>query len=153
MITEENANENISVNASDEVNNKSVDYAEFPMESDELDDFEFEVYTELRRWRKTCYQKLDIEPYKIFQNRTLLEFIRRKRNENWAKPEISSDISEDLLQCWGIGSSKVQDGGFGYEMLNYFHANKLDATLKKSLELEASLKRCEPLLINAAESS
>jgi len=123
-------------NMDEDENAHRIKYAEIPAGSDELDDFEFQIYTELRRWRKSCYLQLEIEPYKIFQNRTLLEFIRRKRDKNWAVPMFSSDVTKDLLECWGIGPSKVEEDGFGQQMLKYFYDSKLDVLLKKSLELE-----------------
>jgi hypothetical protein len=69
---------------------------------EQLDDFEFEVYTMLRAWRLTVCRPLEMEPYKVFQNRTLVEAVRRRRNdESWGSTQ------EQLLECWGIGPVKV----------------------------------------------
>lgn len=81
-----------------------IDYDSHPVSSDELDDFEFEVYAILRGWRLRRCRELDIEPFKIFQNRTLVEIIRFKRNdENWGEnsPEDTNKQIFDLLQVWG----------------------------------------------------
>ena len=50
-----------------------------PQEPDQLDDDEFQVYTSLRAWRLRRKNELEVEPYKICQNRTLCELIRRVR--------------------------------------------------------------------------
>lgn len=45
---------------------KPIDYTEMPMDSNDLDDFEFEVYVFLKAWRlKTC-RELDIEVKKRY---------------------------------------------------------------------------------------
>jgi hypothetical protein len=73
------------------------------LQPEQLDDFEFEVYTMLRTWRLATCRALDTEPYKIFQNRTLVEAVRRRRNDSaWGSTQ------QQLLQCWGIGPVKVQ---------------------------------------------
>ena len=109
---------------SDEKENSDfkIDYGDIPMESNELDDFEFEIFTILKKWRLLKCRLLDIEPYKIFQNRTLVEVIRRRRNNcDWAKVS-DDDVNKrkvDLLETWGIGNSKVQDDGFGIELIEF----------------------------------
>lgn len=88
-----------------------VDYDLFPQASEELDDFEFKNYAILRQWRAGRCRELETEPYKICQNRTLCEVIRRRRNDNnWGRDgdNISQKIPDDLVQCWGIGPTKVQ---------------------------------------------
>ena len=73
------------------------------LQPEQLDDFEFEVYSLLRTWRLATCRALDTEPYKIFQNRTLVEAVRRRRNDSaWGSTQ------QQLLQCWGIGPVKVQ---------------------------------------------
>ncbi len=75
---------------------EGVRYDIMPLESDELDDFEFEVYAALRKWRLLKSRELQTESYKICQNRTLAEMVRRRRNDsNWAAPihVSSSDTS------------------------------------------------------------
>jgi hypothetical protein len=69
---------------------------------EQLDDFEFEVYTMLRAWRLSVCRPLQLEPYKVFQNRTLVEAVRRRRNDAaWGSSQ------QQLLECWGIGPVKV----------------------------------------------
>lgn len=87
-----------------------VDYDTIPQTSEQLDDFEFKNYAILRKWRAGRCKELETEPYKICQNRTLCEVIRRRRNDdNWGRDEDddSQKIPNDLIQCWGIGPSKV----------------------------------------------
>ena len=54
-----------------------INYEQMPISSEELDDFEFQVYVVIRAWRLKRSRELDIEPYKICQNRTIAELIRR----------------------------------------------------------------------------
>jgi hypothetical protein len=64
--------------------NSIINYDKLPYESDELDDYEFQIFIYLRKWRLNRSKELNIESYKIFQNRTICECIRRKRNDiNW----------------------------------------------------------------------
>ena len=63
-------------------------------ESSQLDDMEFQVYTDLKRWRLLTSRELDIEPYKVMQNRTICDIIRRRRNDAlWATPYASSSAA------------------------------------------------------------
>ena len=79
-----------------------------PQEPDQLDDYEFQIYASLRRWRLHRKDELEIEAYKICQNRTLCELIRRARNDQlWGvaasddgKDRSSAVIADDLVQCW-----------------------------------------------------
>lgn len=104
----------------------SCNYDDMPMDSNELDDAEFEIYVLLKKWRLDTSRQLDIEPYKICQNRTLAELIRRRRNKvDWANvPKTTDAIEKDLLDCWGIGPSKAKVGGFGYELINIMNTNE-----------------------------
>lgn len=100
-----------------------VNYRCMPEEPDELDDNEFQVYTSLRAWRLRKKNELEVEPYKICQNRTLCELIRKKRNdvtfacEGVGSNEQTEEVEQDLLSVWGIGPSKAAPGGFAWEML------------------------------------
>lgn len=88
-----------------------VDYGTFPQESESLDDFEFKNYAFLRAWRAGRCRDLDVQAYKICQNRTLCEIIRRRRNDpKWGKDsaKFTTKLVDDLLECWGIGPSKVR---------------------------------------------
>ncbi len=81
-----------------------VNYDLLPLAPEELDDHEFEIYAAIRKWRLDKKNELAVEPYKICQNRTICELIRRRRVEkSWA-----TDLkkrSKDLLQVWGICTS------------------------------------------------
>eukprot|EP00563_Minutocellus_polymorphus_P014046 CAMPEP_0181052700 /NCGR_PEP_ID=MMETSP1070-20121207/17728_1 /TAXON_ID=265543 /ORGANISM="Minutocellus polymorphus, Strain NH13" /LENGTH=287 /DNA_ID=CAMNT_0023131807 /DNA_START=50 /DNA_END=910 /DNA_ORIENTATION=+ len=111
-----------------------IDYDCLPQEPDQLDDDEFQVYTSLRAWRLRRKNELEVEPYKICQNRTLCELIRRVRNDpSWgaalaekaeggrskssSKKRSEEDVAADLIECWGLGPSKVAADGFGPEMM------------------------------------
>ena len=101
---------------------ESIDYELMPESSEELDDHEFQVYVILRSWRLKTSRELDIEPYKVCQNRTIAELVRRRRNyEKWAR---SGHISADLLECWGIGPSKARPDGFGAQMAELMDSNE-----------------------------
>ena len=71
------ADSSVSISGKDD---EGIDYDDFPIDPKQLDDNEFEVYIKLREWRLKLCRELDHEPYKIFQNRTLCESIRRRRN-------------------------------------------------------------------------
>lgn len=102
-----------------------IDYEQMPLDSEDLDDFEFQVFVLLKAWRLQLCRELDIEPYKIFPNRAMAEFIRRKRNDSkWLySSKSSNELVEDLLSCWGIGPSKAKVDGFGYQMMKLMHDN------------------------------
>ena len=106
------------------VNPFPIDYSYLPQEPDQLDDDEFQVYASLRAWRLKRKKELEIEPYKICQNRTLCELIRRVRNDpSWGALSCGSlersekEVAADLIMCWGLGPSKVAADGFGPEMM------------------------------------
>ena len=126
-----------------------VNYCVMPNEPDQLDDHEFQVYVSLRKWRLGRKTELEVEPYKICQNKTLCHLIRRRRNEssfamrhtggdNTTKTEIShhleSAVEKDLLSIWGIGPSKATRGGFGWEMLEVLDLGDNAKLLQKSIE-------------------
>jgi hypothetical protein len=98
-----------------------VNYATMPQKPEELDDNEFQIYAKLRAWRLRRKNELEVEPYKICQNRTLCELIRRRRNNSAFASllvgETGNNVEQDLLSVWGIGPSKATQGGFGWEMI------------------------------------
>jgi len=106
-----------------------IDYGSIPTDSTHLDDDEFEVYAAVVAWRlKRCREITEekgemFEPYKIFQNRTLCEVVRRKRNNlSWGNPSaVTSDeeLSSMIKECWGIGDIKAGVGGFGRELVAF----------------------------------
>lgn len=110
-------------------------YEDMPFDSNELDDFEFQVFVALKAWRLKQSRELDIEPYKICQNRTIAELVRRRRNDsNWAAANKSETDREcDLLECWGIGPSKAKKDGFGDLLLKEIdESDRLEGYLAKS---------------------
>lgn len=118
-------------------NNATITYQGMPMESFDLDDYEFQLFVVLRSWRLRRCRELDIEPYKIFQNRTMAEIIRRRRNDgSWANcKENAQSMAKDLLQCWGIGPAKAASGSFGWEVMNVIdNDSELLALLSASRE-------------------
>ena len=97
-----------------------VNYATMPQNPEELDDNEFQIYAKLRAWRLHRKNELEVEPYKICQNRTLCELIRRRRNNSAFASLMAGEannMEQDLLSVWGIGPSKATQGGFGWEMI------------------------------------
>ena len=130
-----------------------VNYDVMPKETELLDDKEFQVYVTLRAWRLRRKNELEVEPYKICQNRTLCELIRRRRNDTTFasrqkgegdtknKKDGNDDedqaVEQDLLSVWGIGPSKAAHGGFGWEMLDVLdskeNAELLELSRKNSL--------------------
>lgn len=118
----------------------SIHYDIMPIESDQLDDYEFEIYAHLKAWRLEKSRELEIETYKICQNRTLAEFIRRKRNNiNWANLD-SDHFENDLLECWGIGPSKARKpDGYGAEMMRQVSVENMKSLFEKSREVETKL--------------
>ena len=107
------------------INEDTVDYERMPDAPELLDDEEFQVYVSLRAWRLARKNELEIEPYKICQNRTLCELIRKRRNDDkFAKGKEVNEIETDLLSVWGIGPSKATSGGFGWEMLDVLNTSE-----------------------------
>ena len=110
-----------------DVDDIKVDYLNStPKEPEQLDDHEFQVYASLRAWRLRRKNELEVEPYKICQNRTLCELIRKKRNDSTFLTDQQGDqnntVEDQLLSVWGIGPSKAAEGGFGWEMLEILNA-------------------------------
>ena len=109
----------------------TVNYFTNPQIPQELDDHEFEIYTAVRKWRLDRKNELQVEPYKICQNRTICELIRRRRNDkSWALP-TSSTRPQELTSCWGIGPSKCST--FGIEMIEIL--DKWEETLGRSRKM------------------
>ena len=117
----------------------------------ELDEFERSIYDQiLRPWRLKLCKELEIEPYKIFRNRTLVEFIRRKRNDrNFAvcsgngvgsRSDNFEKICSDLSECWGVGPTSLrEDDGFAHQMLNHVQTTQeFEDLLHKSRLISAS---------------
>ena len=115
----------------------TIQYKEMPCDPESLDDQEFLVYVKLRKWRLIRHRELSLEPYKIFQNRTLCEMVRRRRNDkDWAtaSDDREEKIAEDLLQVWGIGPAKVYGNidssrGFAIEALEALNRDKENEVL------------------------
>ena len=89
-----------------EVDDTAVHYDRMPTEPDELDDEEYLVFISARKWRLELARELEIETYKIFQNRSMADCIRRRRNDiSWAKEDRN-----DLMDTWGIAQGKMDNG-------------------------------------------
>lgn len=144
-------NSNVINNKNDsEEESEAVDYKRLAKEPHELDDFEFQVYTNLRAWRLQRKNELEVEPYKICQNRTLCELIRRVRNDStWGALALDGsgnkrsedDIANDLIQCWGLGPSKVKADGFGPEMMVVVGEKKNVELLKASRNIGTGVEK------------
>lgn len=103
--------------SSEEEGVKPIDYASWPTEPADVDDDEFLAFAELRAFRRARALELKLESYKIAVNRTLLEMVRRRRNDAaWATSSDDDARAADLIQCWGIGPAKAKKDGFGAEL-------------------------------------
>ena len=127
---------------------QAIDYTMMPIEPEHLDDPEFEVYIALRAWRlRKCREiaaergEKRYEAYKICQNRTLCELVRRRRNDatfaadapkpfttGFGREESSESFKSQVLEVWGIGPSKVD--AYCPEMVEVLeeHAAKLQSS-------------------------
>jgi len=118
-------------------------YSNMPQEADEIDDFEFQCFVIVKKWRLQLCRSLGIdEPYKIMKNRTICEFIRRKRND--VGYATGSAVVADLLSCWGIGPTKAHTPeGFGQQLRVFFDegadSGELAALLAKSRSLQGDV--------------
>lgn len=136
-------NEVKDASSSDEEDN-SVNYSKPAIDSDRLDDFEYEIYVRFKKWRLMRQRNsIDIDrAYKIFQNRTLCEFVRRRRNDDaWASGKAIK-VREDLLDAWGVGPSKVEGcahskKGFANELLDYMES--ISIWMNKKLKASRAL--------------
>jgi hypothetical protein len=128
-----------------------INYEFMPQLPESLDDFEFECFVILKKWRLNLCRSLGIEePYKVMQNRTLCEFIRRRRNDAKYAAEPSR-IESDLLSCWGIGPAKAAiPDGFGYQLLLYVDEGEscesINELFEKSRTLAPSLNTTSELI-------
>jgi hypothetical protein len=120
-----------------------INYEFMPQQPESLDDFEFECFTILKKWRLNLCHSLGIdEPYKVMKNRTLCELIRRRRNDAKYATE-SSKVESDLLSCWGIGPAKasaaISDAGFGFQLISFINEGESCESIAKLLEKSRSL--------------
>ena len=81
----------------------------------DLDDYEKELYEDLRMYRYDLASRLGIPPFHIFSNRSLVDICRKK-------PVTPSE----LLEVFGFGSRKVET--FGEGILNRIKAFKGEYT-------------------------
>ena len=108
-------------------------YERMPIEVDDVDDLEFLAFAALKRWRLLRSRELELEAYKVFQNRTLLELVRRRRNDaTWALEATHEERMETALEVWGVGPSKAMEGGFAAEALVELNRASVDALISRS---------------------
>jgi hypothetical protein len=104
--------------SSEEKDAALIDYDVWPIEPTHVDDDEFLAFAELRKYRQARARELELESYKVAMNRTLLELVRRRRNDGtWATSSDDDERARDLIQCWGIGPAKAKRDGFGCELV------------------------------------
>ena len=119
-----------AVGTDEEDEEPAIDYEQMPVEPQHLDDAEFEVYVALRAWRLARCRELQTEAYKICQNRTLCELVRRRRNNaafgagapkplatGFGLEPATDEYREEVLEVWGIGPSKVETCAFTKQSL------------------------------------
>lgn len=120
-------------------------YQNIPETPEELGDYEFQAFLNLKKWRLMRSRELVVEAYKVFQSRTLCEFIRRRRNcADWGH------TAEEMVECWGIGPVKVRldpEPGFAWELKTL-----LDAPSSIADYLASSREKC-PLLAAASSDT
>ena len=108
-------------------------YERLPITIDDVDDIEFLAFAELKKWRLIRSRELEFEAYKIFQNRSLLEFVRRRRNDAmWAAQRTHAEQLADLEDVWGVGPSKAMEGGFAGEAIAVLSGEAVAALLGRS---------------------
>ena len=88
--------------AEEEVAEQARDPGDLPEKPEHLTKAEKRVYELLRKHRKSVSSELQLEPYKVANNRTLCEMVR-------LLPETVSQ----LLEIWGMGPAKVKNYGEG----------------------------------------
>lgn len=109
----------------EEEDDGKIDYEADPLGPEDLDDHEFEVFVAAKAWRLARCREMDIEPYKIFNNRAMCDIIRRRRNNaEWALSDRN-----DLLEAWGTAEKKLATG--------------IPAELIQVLEDEANVSKLE----------
>ena len=124
----------------DDDDDERIRYEEMPRQPDRLDDYEFQIYVRLKAWRLVRKRELNIEPFKVFQNRTLCEIVRRRRNDpSWAAASLDDEekIAEDLLEVWGIGNAKV----YGCEHSRIGFANEVRSVLNGDKKFKELLQK------------
>lgn len=106
-----------------------------PLEIEDVDDHEYLAYVKMKRWRLLRSRALETEAYNIFQNRTLLELVRRRRNDaSWATSTSFDERMSDALEVWGVGPSKIEADGFAPQALEVLGGEPICALLKLSRE-------------------
>jgi len=81
----------------------------FPKTYDDLDVFERVIYVGANRWKMSVANSRCVEPFKVLKNRTIVEAIRRRRNDPfWCSSVDNEIVKRELLQCWGMGDKKVE---------------------------------------------
>lgn len=133
ILEEKDDDDNDEDNAGVDDNNGAIDYTQTPMSPEDLDDFEFQALVKLLKWRLECSRELETEAYKIFQNRTLCEAIRRRRNdENFGMDDIVV-----WTEIWGIGPGKIRTEpkkGWAWELRDQLDVSEVKDFLRKSRE-------------------
>eukprot|EP00958_Prasinococcus_capsulatus_P015189 scaffold1618_cov397-Prasinococcus_capsulatus_cf.AAC.19 len=99
---------------------------QLPVDPSQLNDVEYVAYEELRTWRNGHSRKLEIEPYKVCTNRSLVEMVH-------SLPETT----KDLLEVWGLGPAKVER--YGEQFLAILEAHRESIRESHSAPEEAKL--------------
>ena len=89
---------------------------------------------QLKRWRLLRSRDLQIEAYKIFQNRSLCDFVRRKRNDPCFGAITAPEPCEELLAVWGCGPSKIQAESYGPEAVRVLEDAEVVSLLSRSVQ-------------------
>ena len=132
-------------NVTDDSEESAIDYTYIPREPNLLDDFEFEIYVQLKKWRLLKSREKELEAYKIFHNDTFCDMIRRKRNDRTWGNEVNNeggnnseeDRSRQLQECYGVGPSKsrIDPKGLALECLELIELPENIEKLEESRKL------------------
>lgn len=130
----------------DDKDSDTIDYQYIPREPHLLDDFEFEIYVQLKKWRLVKSREEGIEAYKIFHNDTFCDMIRRKRNnpllgrekDEQGNNREDKERSLELQECYGVGPSKscINPKGLALECLEVIELPENMHRLDESRKLE-----------------
>ena len=139
----EHLNDGENLGKADEPNDifdGDLDYSQLPRNpsESELDKYELKCFKILQTWRWRLAKSLKVEDYKVFPNRALCEFIRRRRNDRSYATGSNSKIANDMLASFGIGPAKISTDGYAWQLLDIVNQPDITFLLDESRAASAS---------------